>query len=637
MGLSLIFPLLLILTNFHFDNTVTDYKIAEYPQSIDFASDSNVTYSLEETPLVKSFYKNNHTQSNQNHGWLDAFTSVSKSIDGKNALKSVKFVSHKTIPDPPKKILDKYMSNLKRSEREWHPNYRDNKKYYSHPPSEAISLNPHQDVIDQQNITLSNPYNARGQDLNGTRATIIGTSYVSALGTRSLIAEPSIANHGNIVFMTGNWWAGRSSDGGKTFLYLDPFSDFSTFCCDQDVVYNKNHNVWVWYRQGIQDPLMGNRNIGRIGVSTDDASTWCFFDISAQSISSSLTSNWLDYPHMQITNDKLYLSTNVFAVSGGIVNGAMLRFDLENIKTCNPTYDVLLTDSFSLTPVNGATDTMYFGSVRDSGTSRIYKWLDSSSSVSYHDVTYTSSPVSGYSCTLTIEQTNPCGRSDTRMLGGYIANGILGFVWNAAQGGAFPYPFVNYIRINESTGSLIDNPLIYSTTYAVNYPSVAVNSNGDVGIAYFIMGVNQEPAYVVGIHDALTSGSSSDFALVKTSSNGPNVSNSWGDFIRVKAFDSNAGQWISSGYTLQGGSSGNNVEIFNLSFGRCLPPATGDWTVSQSCTLTASSTPPANVIVPSGVVLTIPNGLTLNVEFTHYHILVQSGGGILIQSGGLLK
>ncbi|MHB8603111.1 MAG: hypothetical protein ACYC9R_10805, partial [Nitrosotalea sp.] len=594
-GLTMLLPLFLILTNVHFDKTVIDYdQNNEIPRSIDFASNSNETniYHMGKTDLEKSFYKNNQFRASNNHNWSDTFISISKSIDDKKIQKSVRFEFYKTIKDPPKKILDKYLYDIKRSEKEWSPDYFDDKKYYTKPPPEAILLNSRQNGNnDTQNQILSNPNNVSSPNLNGSRATIITSSYVSALGSRSLISEPSIANHGNVVFMTGNWWASRSIDGGKTFSYLDPYSDFSTFCCDQDVVYNKNHNVWVWYRQGVQDSSIGNKNIGRIGVSIDDAVTWCFFNISAQDISASLTSNWLDYSHIQTTQDKLYLSTNIFPVSnGGTVYSAMLRFDLESIKSCSSVpFDVFLTSStFNLTPVNGATNIMYFGTHLTSSSTRIFKWADSSTSISYNDATYTSYSSLGYSCMLTSEGTNPCGRSDSRILGGYIANGIIGFTWNAAQGGAFPYPYTNHIRVNEATGTIIDNPMIYSPTYAINYASVAVNSNGDIGIAHFIMGGTQKPAYVVGIHDSLTPGNSFDFTTVKTSTNGPTVSNAWGDFIRVKADDSNNGQWISSGYTLQGGSVGTNVEILDIIFGRCLPPTTGDWTILQSCTLTSS-------------------------------------------------
>ncbi|MGB6463762.1 MAG: S8 family serine peptidase [Nitrosotalea sp.] len=69
----------------------------------------------------------------------------------------------------------------------------------------------------------------------------------------------------------------------------------------------------------------------------------------------------------------------------------------------------------------------------------------------------------------------------------------------------------------------------------------------------------------------------------------------------------------------------------------CGPPISGDWTIPSSCSISSTVTVPANVIVQSGSVLTIPNGLRLNIDFTHYHLLVKSGGGVLIKAGGAIN
>jgi len=40
------------------------------------------------------------------------------------------------------------------------------------------------------------------------------------------------------------------------------------------------------------------------------------------------------------------------------------------------------------------------------------------------------------------------------------------------------------------------------------------------------------------------------------------------------------------------------------------------------------------VIVNSGAVLTIPKDVTLTIHFTTNHLIVKSGGGVLIKAGG---
>ena len=69
----------------------------------------------------------------------------------------------------------------------------------------------------------------------------------------------------------------------------------------------------------------------------------------------------------------------------------------------------------------------------------------------------------------------------------------------------------------------------------------------------------------------------------------------------------------------------------------CGPPSSGDWTIPSSCAIGGTATSPANVVVKSGAVLTIPAGLRLNIDFAHYHLLVKSGGGVLIKAGGSIN
>ena len=69
----------------------------------------------------------------------------------------------------------------------------------------------------------------------------------------------------------------------------------------------------------------------------------------------------------------------------------------------------------------------------------------------------------------------------------------------------------------------------------------------------------------------------------------------------------------------------------------CAPPATGDWTVTQSCTLTQDATAAANVVVQASVTLTIAENVTLNVDFLNFHVKVKDTGKLVIKSGGKVE
>jgi len=66
------------------------------------------------------------------------------------------------------------------------------------------------------------------------------------------------------------------------------------------------------------------------------------------------------------------------------------------------------------------------------------------------------------------------------------------------------------------------------------------------------------------------------------------------------------------------------------------PPFLIDWIIIKNCILEATDVAQANVIVQNNSVLTIPNGLTLNIDFTTNNLTVQSGSGVLIKAGGTI-
>ena len=66
----------------------------------------------------------------------------------------------------------------------------------------------------------------------------------------------------------------------------------------------------------------------------------------------------------------------------------------------------------------------------------------------------------------------------------------------------------------------------------------------------------------------------------------------------------------------------------------CTSPTSGDWIITSSCTINSNTTIQGDVIVRDGSVLTIPSGVTLDIDFVSFNLTVQSGSGVLIKSGG---
>lgn len=91
--------------------------------------------------------------------------------------------------------------------------------------------------------------------------------------------------------------------------------------------------------------------------------------------------------------------------------------------------------------------------------------------------------------------------------------------------------------------------------------------------------------------------------------------------------------WSDGGLATHTISTPQSDTIYIENYG-CVAPPLGDWVIVSSCTLANTATAHGNVIIQSGAVLTIPNGLSLDIDFTTKHLLVHSGGGVLIKAGG---
>ncbi len=68
----------------------------------------------------------------------------------------------------------------------------------------------------------------------------------------------------------------------------------------------------------------------------------------------------------------------------------------------------------------------------------------------------------------------------------------------------------------------------------------------------------------------------------------------------------------------------------------CATPQSGDWIITQSCTMSTSAVAPANILVQDNSVLTIPDGVTLDVDLQNYSIMVKDGSNIIIRDGGTI-
>jgi hypothetical protein len=81
------------------------------------------------------------------------------------------------------------------------------------------------------------------------------------------------------------------------------------------------------------------------------------------------------------------------------------------------------------------------------------------------------------------------------------------------------------------------------------------------------------------------------------------------------------------------GSDSGSLSLANL-VNFCTPEISGNWTVTSDCTLSTSHIAPENVIVENNALLTIPPGVTLDINFTSSNLIMHDGGMVLVKKGG---
>jgi len=430
-------------------------------------------------------------------------------------------------------------------------------------------------------------------DLAFFRNTAVGVAGLTGglNGHKSTTDEPSVSSNGNVVFYTGNWYAGLSTDGGNSFGYIDPYTDlppvYGGFCCDQVTIYDPSRNITIWLLQ--YTPDVNNNNAQRIAIAKGQAglssNTWTFFDLtSAQTVFG--PGFELDFPHLALSSNFLYETTNVFNSSGAGAGTIIFRFSLDALASLAPggsiTFDYFFNNvgSFTYTPVDGATTTVYFARHFSNSTLRVFSWPEgvSSGSITSNDVLHSAFP--GYSRGQGIcsspDGNNACAFDDQRLRGGWVAAGVIGFLWDAGQGagglGTFTYPYVHVVRISETTKALSDEPIIFSNGNAWAYPGLGVNGRGHLGASLAFAGGGFYPGSELLIRDDV-SPSSWATLFVRNGTNGPGT-NRWGDYLTVRPASGNGNSWVGTSYSLQGpctsttSSICTNVESRFLWFGR---------------------------------------------------------------------
>lgn len=386
----------------------------------------------------------------------------------------------------------------------------------------------------------------------------------------SSVCEPSVANNGPQVLLSGNWFVSKSLDAGQTWEYVSPFTALPSaaggFCCDQLTLYDRSRDLLFWVLQYVSDAA--DENVFRIavkqGASLEDNS-WAWWDFAPRSLDAAWTGVWFDYPDLALSDDHLWATFNVFNGPGQWQRAVVFKLPLDALAA-GGSLDYgwwSTTDNGSLRLTQGGGSTMLFTSHNSLSQVRLFQWEDAGTEISYWDIdvdAWTDGPFTAPGP----DGNDWLGRCDSRITGAWVADGVVGLLWTAAAQGTRPHPHVRVVRIDEATKAVLDQPDIWSAETAWAYAAACPNDGGDVGLTLFFGGGPHHPTHCVAIGD-----SSAPFTVqaIRASTNGP-AGNAWGDYLTCRRHSPDGLTWTAAGYTLQGGQDRANVEPHYVHFGR---------------------------------------------------------------------
>ena len=379
----------------------------------------------------------------------------------------------------------------------------------------------------------------------------------------SSVGEPSLATSAGRIFFSGNWYATESTDNGQSWSFISPENHLPPplsggFCCDQTVIYDKSRDIFAWILQYIEN---GSENVMRVAIKkgNDDNNAWYWWDFIPADVNGAWTNEWFDYNHIALSDNYLYVGSNTFSTvgEGSWKRYVLLRLPLDDLaQGSNLNFNYFQTENyFSLRCVQGATSTMYFAAHQNTRKLRVFSWDESSTQVQQRDVTIARwsdvNPSTGGYSSKCPDNTDWLARCDSRITGGWYANGVIGFLWTANRRGKRPHPHVRVVRINTSNFKVLSQPDIWNAGYAYAYPDVTPNDNGDVGLILFRAGGSKFPNLVAGHFNESTK--RWNLKSIQQGTHGPS-DKKWGDYVACRKH-SDGITWVGAGFTLEGGNT----------------------------------------------------------------------------------
>jgi len=386
----------------------------------------------------------------------------------------------------------------------------------------------------------------------------------------STTAEPSGASSADgVVFVSANWSAAYSTDGGNTFTQINPTTVFPDdavgFCCDQIVQYAPSIDRFIWLIQGNGYRLA---TASPADIRTSGGTAWTYWNLTPDIFGQT----GFDYPDLSVGNNYLYLSWNAFGPSTGhqIVRTSLAGLQAGGTITIDFTDPALAVMAWFAHLCQNTYDEIFWAGHNNTSNMRVFSLAEGSNTYFWRDIGISTWSNTGYT------STTPDGQDwltmlrnvGTWMAGSTRANNQVWFAWSAGTDRFFLQPHVQMVALDRNNNFRVNQQVqIWNNSYAFAYPALATCAcNGEVGLSLEYGGNGNYENHVVGFWG--------DFVVYITTASNVGTSR-YGDYVTLRQHPpttANSGNLFSAfGYGINSvppPGSGTMTDIRYILFGR---------------------------------------------------------------------
>jgi hypothetical protein len=400
----------------------------------------------------------------------------------------------------------------------------------------------------------------------------------------STTAEPSGASNGDdVVFVTANWFATYSTNGGGAFTSINPTTVFPAdtvgYCCDQVVQYVPSIDRFIWLLQGSTTATqLGGYRLAAASpaaLESSGATAWTYWNLTP-AVFGQPTGTAFDYPDMSVGNEYLYVSWDAGwpGCPTGCAKGFQVaRIPLSEIQSSS-TIHIGFTDPTLGTMAwgahiaqNPANEVFWAGHNNDSEM-RVFTLAEDSNSYFWRDVGISSWAVGG------LTSTTPDGMDWMNKLSGFPRHSVHGLArrgnqlwmaWSAGSDSNFPRPHIEMVTLDNSDFSVIQQVQIWNGDFEFGYPALSTNvCTTEIGLSLEYGGNGRYENHAVGFWG--------DFLVYPTTASNVGTTR-YGDYVTIRREPANANDpgnlFAAFGYGLNSvAGGGTTVDVHYVSFGR---------------------------------------------------------------------